>query len=342
MEENPAKQTLQRLFWSAAALLAILIGGTFGYWFLTRQSHSLMDCLFMTFITISTIGFEEVIDVSGNDFGKVFTMLVALSGIGVLTFALSTLTAFIIEGDINLSFKKRAMENKIKDLNGHYIVCGAGRVGEHIIDELTATGWPLVLVDLDAAADSRAAARRPGLLYVTGDASDNEVLQKAGIERAAGLFAVTRDDNLNLVVCLTAKQINPRARIVSHCHNLKNFEKMERAGADELVSSEHIGGLRMSSVMIRPTVVSFLDLMLRDKEKNLRLEEIPLPGRMAGKTIADLNLKNFRDSLLLAVKQGDKLVYNPPENGRIELPCALIVMTTPPERKILEESLKEG
>lgn len=128
------------------------------------------------------------------------------------------------------------------------------------------------------------------------------------------MFAVSGDDNQNLVISLTAKQLNPNIRVVARCHDLKNIDKLKKVGADAVVSPTFIGGLRMASEMVRPTVVSFLDIMLRDKKKNLRVEEIPVPELFAGKAIADLQLKKYPNTLLLAVRTKDDWIFNPTDD----------------------------
>ncbi|WP_340138011.1 TrkA family potassium uptake protein [Dissulfurispira thermophila] len=173
-------------------------------------------------------------------------------------------------------------------------------------------------------------------VYIEGDATDSDTLLKAGIMEAKGLFAVSGDDNQNLVISLTAKQLNPNIRVVARCHDLKNMEKMKKAGADAVVSPTFIGGLRMASEMVRPTVVSFLDIMLRDKEKNLRVEEIPVPESIIGKTIANLQLDKYPNVLLLAVRTKDNWIFNPPEDYLIKPENVLIFMSTPQERQELE------
>ena len=165
------------------------------------------------------------------------------------------------------------------------------------------------------------------------------MLLKAGIKRAKGLFAVTDEDNQNLVICLTARQLNPNLRIVARCNEPKNSEKMSRAGADAVVSPTLIGGLRIASEMIRPTVVSFLDIMLRDREKNLRIEEVTVPTSFTGKTISVLGLKKYRHVLLLAVKTKDDWIYNPPDDYVIGPANTLVVMTDVEGREGLERFL---
>lgn len=232
------------------------------------------------------------------------------------------------------------MEKQIEALSGHQIVCSAERVGIHIVNELAATRRAFVVIEDHQEHVDALLERFPDALYVIGDPTDNEVLLKAGIERAAGLFATEDDDNRNLVICLSAQHLRPGIRVVSHAREPKNIDKMKRTGASSVISSEQIGGMRMASEMTRPAVVSFLDVMLRDKNKNLRIEEVSVPASLAGKTVLDLKLKRFNDLLLMALKEAGGWIYNPAEDHRLTESSVLIFMGTPDARVKLEKELK--
>lgn len=340
MSKNVIQSILRRLAGVGSILLVILIGGSLGYYFIGERLYSWLDCLYMTVITIATIGYGEIIDLSASPVGRVFTILVALSGIGTLTYMFSMITALIVEGNLTDSFRRRKMDKQIEALSGHQIVCSAERVGIHIVNELAATQRAFVVIENHQEHIDALLERFPEALYVTGDPTDNEVLRKAGIERADGLFATEDEDNSNLVICLSAQHLKPGLRVVSHAREPKNIDKMKRAGATSVISSEQIGGLRMASEMTRPAVVSFLDVMLRDKEKGLRIEEVKIPVELVGKTILDLKLKRFRDLLLMALKENEEWVYNPPENHQLTKASVLIFMGTPEARVRLEKELR--
>ena len=174
-------------------------------------------------------------------------------------------------------------------------------------------------------------------IYIEGDATDDDILIKAGIKNAKGIFAVTNDDNINLVISITAKHLNPKIKVVTQCIDIKNTEKMKTAGADSVVSTSYIGGMRMASEMIRPTVVTFLDKMLRDTDKNLRVEEISIPPSLIGKKILDIDLSQFPNTLILAIKVKENWNYNPPRNYVIQPDSQFIVMTTPLEQSKLRK-----
>ena len=333
----------KKYIWCIVILLIIIVAGATGYWFIGGGHFSYFDCLYMTIITITTIGYSEIVDISGSVLGRTFTIFVALSGIGVLAYMLTSITATIVEGELTKSFRRRRMERIAKKARGHYIVCGMGWAGLHIINELQDTKRAHVIVDISKSKVDKTLETMPKEIFIEGDATDNDTLIKAGIEKASGLFAVTGDDTQNVVICLTAKQLNRSLRVVAQCNEMKNIDKMNRAGADAVVSPGYISGMRMASEMIRPTAVNFLDKMLRGRDENLRVEEVGISSYLVGKALSSIDLKKYPHTLLLAVKEGDKWVYNPPRDGYVIEPGnKLIIMTTPEEREDLEKNVEDS
>jgi voltage-gated potassium channel len=330
----------RKIIWSGLILFFILLIGTLGYWLMGKGQYSFVDSLYMTVITVTTIGFTEVFDFSNNPAGRVFTMFIAVSGIGVVGYAATNLTVLLVEGQLTNSFKRRHMENIAKNSKDHYIICGAGITGLHIIEELVSTKRGFIVVDTDKNKLEKIGNLHKNIVYIEGNPADNEILIKAGINQAKGLFAVSGDDNLNLVISLTAKQLNPQIRVVSECQEVSNGGKMKKVGVDSIVSPSYIGGLRMASEMIRPTVVSFLDIMLRDRDKNLRVEEIAVPEQFIEKKLSDTGLRKLPHSLLLAIKIKNDWIYNPADNYVVKPDDVLVFMTTPEGRVELEEKLK--
>jgi voltage-gated potassium channel len=332
----------KKYLWCLLILAAIIIIGAIGYWFIGEGQYSFFDGVYMTVITITTIGYGEIIDLSGNIGGRVFTIFIALSGIGVLAYILTNITATVVEGELTKSFRRRRMERIAKKARGHYIICGLGWAGLHIVNELRETKRPHIIIDENKTNLDKSLEEMSDEVFIEGDATDNDTLLKAGIEKASGLFAVTGDDNQNLVICLTAKQLNNTVRVVAQCNETKNLDKMYRAGADAVVSPGYISGMRMASEMTRPIVVDFLDKMLRGRDENLRVEEIGISPSFTGKPLAALNLKKYPRTLLLAVKKGEDWVYNPSREGYIIQPeNKLIIMTTPEERNNLVKDIEE-
>ncbi len=325
---------------SALLLVLIVVIGTTGFWFVGDRTYSLIDCLYMTIITITTIGFGEIVDMHNRPGGRIFTMFLALSGIGTLSYIITNFTASLVEGDISQSFRRKRMEKLASRMKAHYVVCGYGRIGRQVVEELRATKREFIIVELDKKAIENMPEDLRTSALIEGDATDGDVLLKAGIRKAKGMFSVATDDNVNLVISLTAKQLNPHVRVVSRCTDIVKRAKIQSIGADAVVSPNFIGGLRMVSEMVRPTVVSFLDIMLRDKDKNLRVEEVVVPAYLAGATLSSLDLKNFPGVLLLAVRQNEQWVYNPPKSLTLNAGDALIIMTTPGDRLNLEKELQ--
>jgi voltage-gated potassium channel len=337
MSSTLSYKIFRKWLWAAVGIVAIVILGTFGYRILGGGNYSYIDCLYMAVITITTIGYGEIIDMSHNPAGRIFTIFFALTGIGMMTYILMSATAFVVEGRINEVFRRRRMEKNIGKLRRHYIICGVEGVGHYIGNELHSTQRPFVLVDAQRKAIDRVLEAYPDQIFVEGDPADNVTLLKAGIEQADGLFAATGDDNQNLIISLTAKQLNPHVKVVACCNDLKNCEKTRKAGADGVVSPSFIGGLRMASEMVRPAVVSFLDLMLRRDDETMRVEEIVVPEHLAGKPLSGLNLKNHPHLLLLAVKSGNDWTYNPSREYRMKVGDILIFMACMEERFKFEE-----
>lgn len=318
-------------------LFIVLLSGTAGYWVVGGGKYTLLDCFYMTVITILTIGYGEIIDLTNNSWGRLFTIIIAFTGIGTATYIISTFTALIVEGQLKETFKKRRMEKNIKKLSEHYIVCGAGRVGSVIFNELYSTGRNCVVIDRDEEIIQIILEKYPDLIAIAGDADLEEVLDKAGVKSAAGIFAATGDDNQNLVISLTAKYINPDIRVVARCLEAANQQKMRKAGADTVITENYIAGMRMASEMIRPAVVSFLDKMLTDKDKNLRVEQVKIGEKFSGRKIADIEMDRFNDTLILAVTYDEKWVYSPKGDHILNSGSSIVVITTPGEREKLAE-----
>jgi len=343
MQRKSAPPDITRRAVKIAALsLAVLLVGTIGYRIVTGARASILDCLYMTVITVLTIGYGEIIDLAGNPAGRIFTMVIAFGGIAIITYALSTLTAFAAGGELRKAWEQRKMEKCIERWSGHFIIAGWSRVAAQIARELAATRRRFVLVDPVAGEHTRRIESDEPVPSVDGEPGEEEALRAAGIQHAAGLFAAADDDMVNILICMTARQMNPSLRIVAALAEPRNEAKMRKAGADAVVSAVAIGGLRMASEMIRPTVVSFLDTMLRARESRLRVEEISVPATFEGRTLAELNLGRSREWLLVALRCGADWVFNPADDTRLARDSKLIVMTTPEGREQLERHLAAG
>lgn len=332
----------RRLGLAFGAVLTSVVIGTAGYWLIGEGHWSFIDCLYQTVIGLTTAGFGEIVPLGATTWGRPFTILLLSGGMVAMGWFVTSAAAVLIEGELTGFTWRRRMDKQVKKLSGHTIVCGAGSTGIHCVRELSAIGTPFVVVD--ARED---VAREVSTTYdcatVVGDATHDEVLLEAGIERAAGVISALTEDKDNLFVTVTARALNPSLRIVAKAIELRADDKMRRAGADAVVSPNVIGGLRMVAEMIRPKVVSFLDVMVRDKEKTLRIEEVPVPAgsHWCGKRVADLDLARHR-LLLLAVKapgEAAGYLYAPGPEHQLGADETLIVLGEPDRvRKLAAEA----
>jgi voltage-gated potassium channel len=336
--QHPYRELVGRIYvafrFSLLAFVVIMVIGTIGYWEISGGKATVLDCAYMTFITIATIGYAEVIDLSQSPGGRVFTMVIGFFGVANIFYMTSKMTAFIVESDLNEGLRRHRMQSEIESLKGHYIVCGIGRVGTNVLNELVATGRQSVVIEPEKNALDAMLEVYPKQRYLHGDGGDDALLKAAGVVHAAGVFAVSGDDNKNLVITLSAKQLNPKARVVARCHEVRFVEKIRRVGADDIVSPDFTGALRIASSMLRPAVVGFLDEMLRS-DQGLRVEEIVLPQGSRERRIAELAPADT-DYVLLAVRREGRWEFNPRPESTAKPGTTLVVMATPAGRAKLE------
>ncbi len=328
--------TRKRLIIAFSLLLAIGVIAVIGYRIIGGPSVSFLDAIYMVVVTLSGVGYGEIIDSAHNPALRIFNIFVVLSGVGVAVYVFSEFTAFLVEGELRHLFRGRRMKKQIADLKEHFIVCGFGETGRHVVDELRKMKAPYAVVESSHEVIKRLVdgvdEGYGDLLYVIGDATDEKTLEQAGLNVAAGMISTLPSDKDNLVITVVVRQRNPAIRIVCRCTDLSFSERMLKAGANSTVSPNHIGGLRMASEMLRPSVVSFLDLMLQEKSHTLRVEEISLSAGSSwlGSMISDLRLGERYDLLPLAIKgTGDmdsNLIVNPPGATRLSAGTVIILL----------------
>jgi len=293
----------------------------------------LADCAYMTVITISTVGFYELGHMREVPGARFLTVTLIVSGLGVLAYMQSSLTALFVEGAIGQAWRRRRMLREIADMSGHIVVAGAGSTGKHVIEELLATRTPFVAIDrsehvLDQVSEELCGGSGK-MLHVHGDATLDHILVAAGVARAHGVVAALTHDKDNLYVTLSARSLNARARIVSKVVEDEAAPKIIKAGATSIVNPTMIGGRRLASELIRPVVNEFLDQMLRDKDKNLRLEEIVIErgSSFHGVALKDTPIRRETRALVIAVRAADRtFTYNPDPEYVITDGTTLIVL----------------
>ncbi len=322
----------KRIYVSLIVFAAVYLVGVVGFKLFGGPEVSLLESVYMTAITISTIGYGEVVDLSHSPAGRIFTILFIMLSLGTIAFAVSSITAFIVEGELKNLLGRRRMEKDVAKLKDHYIVCGSDETAQTVIRELLLTKRDFVVIE---PSKERLDKLSPlgEFLYVVGDPTEDEILEKAGVRRARGILLSLPSDEANLFVTLTVRSLNPTARIIAKGTDLKSHDKMKKAGADSVVSPSFIGGMRMVSDMVRPAVVTFLDKMLYGKDRILRIEEVEVgkESALVGKTIRESAVRERTGALLVAVrraKTGD-YEFNPSPEQIIQEKDVLIFIGSP-------------
>jgi voltage-gated potassium channel len=317
-------------------LAAVLCVGTIGYQVV--EGWRFLDALWMVTITLTTIGFGEIHPLS--DLGRIFTMGLIVAGVSVGTYAMSALTAEIIEGDFAAAMKRRRRERAMSQLNDHYIVVGAGRLGATIVGELLDSGVKVVVVDREPG--SLRTMEERGLPVVAGDGSHDDVLRAAGIERARGVAVAVDDPASAVFVTLSARELNPKLNIITRIDDGENSLKARRAGASSVVSPHTMGGWRMAHGLIRPNATSFLDLALLSAYEDILLDEFAVAdgSSAVGKSLADLRFSEHHAVLVVAIRRRDgTLVSVPRGDHRLAAGDVLIVIGAPQGVRALAESM---
>ncbi|MHB1002757.1 MAG: potassium channel family protein [Thermoleophilia bacterium] len=323
----------RRIIFFASVLLGLAAIGTIGFFFI--EDLSMLDSLYMTVVLISTVGIgTSPVTVAG----KLLAMAVIAIGVGTLFYAFGTVIEFLIGGYLADILEERSMKKKISEYSGHYIICGFGRVGEQVAREFIRSGEEFIVIDSNPSSISR--CREHGYLYVEGDAAEDEVLIKARLEHAAGLVACVDSDADNVFVTLSARVLSPDVTIVARANTDESSRKLMKAGADKVVSPYAIDGREMATLMLKPMVSSYLDVITGGGDLELRVEQLTLAcgSPILGRSIEDLRIRQETGSTILAVrKPGGDFDTNPSPATVIEEDDVVIVAGTIEEIHSLEE-----
>jgi voltage-gated potassium channel len=332
-----------RFIIAAILILTVVIGGVAGYMLI--EGWTLSDSLYMTMITLTTVGFTEVHPLSEP--GRHFTILFLIFSIGTVGYSITTVITFLFEGQFAHAMKERKMEKKIKRIRDHYIICGCGDIGREVALEFQRVGKKFVVVDKNPSASELGSDS--SIPFVAGDAVEESVLKEAGIDRAKGLIAALPEDTGNVFVALTARQMNPSLKIVSKASDELTKRKMLKAGADRVIAPYQIAGRRIASTILRPSVVNFLDVFVDGGDVTMRIEEfrIDRSSRLAGKSLRDANIGQHTGAVVLGIMSENGEARTNPSGStnlssiRIQEDDVLIAMGSDDHLKSLEDFVRK-
>jgi voltage-gated potassium channel len=302
--------------------LVLVAIGTSGYMLI--EGWSGLDSLYMTVITLTTVGYREVQPLSRN--GLIFTMLLAMGGIYTLFYATGSVIAMVVHGDLLDFFGSRRMQRELDKLHGHLIVCGYGRMGRLVCEQFQAARVPFVVVDRNAELFSPD-AHRPDL-FLHGDATTDEVLERAGVRRARGLISVVASDADNLYITMSSRLLNDRLFIVARAEDERSEQKLLRGGASRVVSPYMIGGARVAQAVLRPNVVDFLELATRTEHLELNIEEAQLSpeSKLVGRTLGEAEIQREKLLIVAIMRTSGKMIFNPPTDTKLAAGDVMIMM----------------
>lgn len=332
------RQSERKLIFSLVVLLCVILAGTAGYMYL--EGWDLLDSVYMTVITLTTIGFKEVHEMDRP--GQVFTIALVIFGVGTVAFAVRNATRLMLEGELRHIFGRKKLEKDIRRLKDHYIVCGYGRMGRFIARELASRPVPFVIIERTAEAVPETDMEK--YLFLIGDADKDDTLKEAGIDRARGLITVVSTDADNLYIVLTARGLNPNLFIVARAGEEGSEQKLRRAGSSKVISPYLIGAHKMAQAVLRPAVLDFLEFATRSGNMDLNIEEVRVASGspMSGRQIKDSGIRQELDIIIVAVKKaGGEMNFNPSPDYVLEDGDVLIVLGRPEMLRRLEGMTKK-
>lgn len=316
-------QPASKLKYGAALLCTVFIIGTLGFHFIEGWNY--LDAFFMTLITITTIGYQEIHPLT--EAGKVFDIILIFLGVGSAAYAFASLTRFIVEGEMQRYFGRRRLDKTIMRMSSHYIICGNGRIGSLISQELQHSNKSFVVIDPDPAVIEH--LERTGIPHILGNASDEDVLIKAGIRRAKCLIATASSDMTNVYIILIAKELNPDLFVLARAETEDSVKNLKRAGANKVVSPYLIGGRHMANIILKPTVVDFIELATGEKTDDFYIQmegfKIREDSRLVGKALKDAPIRKDIGLIVVAVRdRTGRMIFNPGADLTISVDDVLV------------------
>lgn len=314
-----------RLLQPFLLLQVIILVGIIGY--MVIEGASFLDSLFMTTISITTVGYGEVVPLSTA--GKWFTIFMLITSWGTFAFAITRITQFVVSGEINQYFKTRRLMKDIGNLKDHVILCGYGRNGHQAAMILRAHHVPFVVIEKNENLMKRMIAEGEKVLHLEGDSTDDDLLRLAGIERAKALITTLPVDAQNVFIILSARGLNPTLQIISRASEASSVAKMKKAGADNVIMPDRIGGTHMATLVSKPEVVEFIDIISGEQGQSIHMESLAyenLPENLKGKSIGTIETWNHTGVNCIGIKDpGGKFIINPPDDT-IVIPGMKVIM----------------
>lgn len=323
MRNSQESTPLLRLRFTLGLLFAVVLAGAVGYHLLAGTNY--IDSFYMAITTLFTVGFREMGQVTNAT--KLFTIFYLVTGLGVATYAISSLTALIVEGDLQGYLRERRMEKQLKDFNDHVIVCGFGKVGVQVVLELQHSGIPIVVIDVNENRSKDPILEEA--IFLHGNAMDERLLERAGIDRARGLISTLDSDANNVLVTLTAKQLAPGVPVVVRAAFRSSESKLKAAGADHIVSPYEIGGRRMACMLLTPELMNYVDVVVDSKQTEMALEHILVrpDTALVGITMREARLRDTTGALIVGIhKPGEGLLFNPKGSERFDAGDVILAM----------------
>ncbi len=319
---------LSRLLWSLAFLLVLVVGGTVGY--VLIEAQPVRDALYMTVITLTAVGYEEVWPLSRA--GQVYTMVLLIGGLTWMGLWFANLTSLFVELDLKDALRRRRNTREIARMKDHVIVCGCGRTGRQVAQELESMGSEYVIIERDPRRIEQLREFLPDAHVIEGDATHDQVLLEAGLLAAKGLVTCLSHDTDNLFVCLSARDLAATVKIVARAYEEETMDKLYRAGADHVVSPNVSSAIRMASVLLRPSAVSFLDIATRSSDLALRMEQAVIGQKspVAGQTLMEAKIPQRTGLIVIALRKRtdahQDFVFNPVGDTRLDAGDEVIVL----------------
>ncbi|AEH07336.1 potassium channel family protein [Methanothermococcus okinawensis] len=332
-------ESLERIKLGIGTICAIVLLATIGL--MHFENWDFFTALYVVIITMSTVGYGDIIPTTFD--GRILTLIYVICGTGAMAYTVASIAGFFIEGQFKKILRLKKMQNKLKKMNNHYILCGFGRIGKIVAKKFEKAGVPFVVIDADEKKILDELDRYKNLIYVVGDATSDDVLERAGVKKAKGLIASVSSDAENLFITLSAKGFNPNLYVVAKVDNDTSVNKLLKAGADRVVSPYTIGGLRIAELTLKPEILDFVSTLM-DTTHDMEIGRFTISPNsvVVGKSISESKIRQSSGATILAIKKGDNVIINPSPNVILEVNDVIYAFGTKKHLDELKKILKDN